>query len=101
MIFLQNIEKFLNESEHGVVYFSMGSFIHSRLFPKEKLEAFLYAFSKIPQRVIWKWEGDPKGISSDKILADAWMPQKDILGKKELYLFPNKLQKTFNKRTDV
>ncbi|KAK7573831.1 hypothetical protein V9T40_011022 [Parthenolecanium corni] len=75
----ENIEKFINESEHGVVYFSMGSFIHSRLFPKKKLEAFLDAFSKIPQRVIWKWEGDPDSINSDKILAGAWMPQKDIL----------------------
>lgn len=62
----------------------MGSFIHSRLFPKEKLEAFLDAFSKIPQRVIWKWEGDPDSINSDKILVGPWMPQKDILGKKQI-----------------
>ena len=58
----------------------MGSFIHSRLFTREKLDAFLYAFSKIPQRVIWKWEGDPTVVKSKNILTGAWMPQKDILG---------------------
>lgn len=80
----QNIDKFINESEHGVVYFSMGSFIHSRLFPKEKLDALFDAFSQIPQRIIWKWEGDPDSINSDKILVGAWMPQKDILGEKQI-----------------
>lgn len=59
----------------------MGSFIHSRLFPREKLEAFLYAFSKIPQRVVWKWESDSMPVNSDKIFTAPWMPQKDILGK--------------------
>lgn len=77
----QNIEKFINESKHGVVYFCMGSLLRGETFPPEKREAFLYAFSKIPQRVLWKWEGDVLPGKSDNIMISKWMPQRDILGK--------------------
>lgn len=77
----QDIEKFINESEHGVIYFSMGSFLHSKMFPKPTLDAFLNAFSKIPQRVIWKWESDTMSVQTNNIFTAPWLPQKDILGK--------------------
>lgn len=58
----------------------MGSFLHSKMFPKAKLEAFQKAFSQIPQRVIWKWESDTMSIQSDKVFTAPWLPQRDILG---------------------
>ncbi|XP_065219012.1 UDP-glycosyltransferase UGT5-like isoform X15 [Planococcus citri] len=84
---LQNIEKFINESKHGVVYFCMGSLLRGETFPPEKREAFLYAFSKIPQRVLWKWEGDVLPGKSDNIMISKWMPQRDILAHPNVKLF--------------
>lgn len=76
----QDFEKFLNESKDGVVYFSMGSLLRGESFPEEKRNAFLYAFSKIPQRVLWKWEGDELPGKADNIRISKWMPQRDIFG---------------------
>ncbi|XP_065219044.1 UDP-glycosyltransferase UGT5-like isoform X45 [Planococcus citri] len=83
----KNIEKFINESKHGVVYFCMGSLLRGETFPPEKREAFLYAFSKIPQRVLWKWEGDVLPGKSDNIMISKWMPQRDILAHPNVKLF--------------
>ncbi|XP_065219024.1 UDP-glycosyltransferase UGT5-like isoform X27 [Planococcus citri] len=83
----ENIEKFINESKHGVVYFCMGSLLRGETFPPEKREAFLYAFSKIPQRVLWKWEGDVLPGKSDNIMISKWMPQRDILAHPNVKLF--------------
>lgn len=78
----QDIEKFLNESEHGVIYFSMGSLLKTSSFPHQKLTAFLNVFSRIPQKVLWKFEDDKKEILKDykNIKASSWMPQRDIFG---------------------
>lgn len=35
------LQKFLDESEHGVVYFSLGTVLKSSQLPKEKMQAFL------------------------------------------------------------
>lgn len=59
----------------------MGSFLRSETFSKEKRDAFLHVFSKIPQRVLWKWEADDLPGKSANIMTAKWMPQRDILGK--------------------
>nr|CAD7433258.1 unnamed protein product [Timema monikensis] len=69
-----DLDKFISEAKHGVVYFSMGSMIRA-----EKRRAFLEAFSELPQRVLWKWEGDELPDKPDNVLTQKWMPQFDIL----------------------
>lgn len=36
-----DIQQFLDEAEHGVVFFSLGSVVNASKMPKEKFEAFL------------------------------------------------------------
>ena len=57
----------------------MGSLLQLETMPELKRIAFLEAFSKLPQRVIWKWNGNLSG-KTDKIFISKWMPQRDILG---------------------
>jgi glucuronosyltransferase len=76
---LQDIEDYLNGAEHGVIYFNMGSMIRADTLPDDMRDAFLQAFSEMPQRVLWKWEnstlpGQPKNVKIAK-----WLPQFDIL----------------------
>lgn len=83
---LQEWQKFLDNAKEGVVFFSMGSMIESKNFPVEKREAFTKAFSKLKQKVIWKYEEDlpnqPKNVKTGK-----WLPQRDILAHPNVKLF--------------
>jgi glucuronosyltransferase len=59
----------------------MGSNLKSSQMPESTRNAFVEAFSKLKQQVLWKWEtdtlpGQPKNLKLGK-----WLPQSDILGK--------------------
>jgi UDP-glucoronosyl and UDP-glucosyl transferase len=48
--------------------------------PKEIVDTFIRVFSKLPQRVIWKWEAEiPENIPPNIMMVD-WLPQQDLLG---------------------
>jgi len=73
------MENWINNSDSGVIYFSLGSMIKSDTFPKEQLKAFIRAFAKLPQRVLWKWENDTMPDKPDNVMIRKWMPQFDVL----------------------
>ncbi|XP_072388403.1 UDP-glycosyltransferase UGT5-like [Diabrotica undecimpunctata] len=82
----QDMEKFITDSKHGVIYMCMGSTIRGSSFPESKKQTFLKAFSKLPQRVIWKWEGEMTG-RPDNVFVTRWAPQRDILCHPNVKLF--------------
>ncbi|XP_008470293.1 UDP-glucuronosyltransferase-like [Diaphorina citri] len=51
--------------------------------------AFLKAFSKIPQRVLWKFEDNDTSIFKPykNIRTSSWMPQRDIFAHPNMKLF--------------
>jgi glucuronosyltransferase len=73
------LEDYLNEAEHGVIYFSMGSMIRGDTLPSEKRDALMQAFSELPQRVLWKWEADSLPGQPKNVKIAKWLPQFDIL----------------------
>ncbi|XP_072388404.1 UDP-glycosyltransferase UGT5-like [Diabrotica undecimpunctata] len=74
----KDIEDIIKTAPHGIIYMSMGSTIQGDSFPESKKQAFFKAFSKLPQKVIWKWEGEMKN-KPDNVYNVRWAPQKDIL----------------------
>ena len=76
----QDLDKFINESEHGVIVFSLGSTVRADTMSEHKRDAFLQAFEELPQRVLWKWEGDTLPGNPKNIKITKWMPQGDVLG---------------------
>ncbi|XP_065218991.1 UDP-glycosyltransferase UGT5-like [Planococcus citri] len=82
----EDIQKFIDGSEHGVIYFSMGSLLKMETMSESKRVAFLTAFSKLPQRVVWKYDGDLQG-KTDQIFTSKWLPQRDILAHPKVKLF--------------
>ncbi|XP_065216414.1 UDP-glycosyltransferase UGT5-like [Planococcus citri] len=82
----KDFQKFIDESEHGIIYFCMGSLLKLENMPESKLAALIRAFSKLPQRVIWKWDGHLPG-KTDRIFTAKWMPQRDILAHPKVKLF--------------
>ncbi|KAL7031329.1 hypothetical protein ACKWTF_006962 [Chironomus riparius] len=82
-----DIEKFLNEAKEGVIYFSLGTNVRADSIPQEKLQILLSVFSKLPQRVLMKWETENVAGKSDNVLIKTWLPQADILAHPNVKLF--------------
>lgn len=83
----QNLKKWLDESENGVVFFSLGSNAKTNFLPSEKIEILLKVFSKLKQRVIMKWESDTLDNKPDNVLVGKWLPQDDILAHPKTKIF--------------
>ncbi|KAH1028367.1 hypothetical protein HUJ05_001726 [Dendroctonus ponderosae] len=83
----QDIENWINNSEHGVIYFSLGSMIKGHTFPEEQRKAFIRAFAKLPQRILWKWENETMLDKPDNVMISKWMPQFDILSHSNVKVF--------------
>jgi UDP:flavonoid glycosyltransferase YjiC (YdhE family) len=78
-LFHWDLEAFINESEHGVIYLCLGSLIRAESLPKDKLEVFISVFSELPQRVLWKIDNIP-GLPNN-VKTSKWFPQFEILSK--------------------
>ncbi|KAH8243318.1 hypothetical protein KR032_006516 [Drosophila birchii] len=83
----ERIEKFLNESEHGVIYFSMGSNLKSKDLPPAKVQEILKAFRGLKQRVLWKFEQEDLPNKPDNVYISDWFPQTDILAHPKVLAF--------------
>ena len=69
-----NLEKFIRESEHGVIFVSFGSVVKASKMPESKRKMMLSVFSKLKQRVIWKWETSMED-APDNVMLSSWLPQ--------------------------
>jgi glucuronosyltransferase len=58
----------------------MGSRFKSSEMPEAAIDAFMEAFSKVKQRVLWKWEMDSLPGKPNNVIVGKWLPQADILG---------------------
>ncbi|XP_037293501.1 UDP-glucosyltransferase 2-like [Manduca sexta] len=82
-----DIKKFIEESEHGVIYISFGSMLKASTTPRDKVEAIISAVSELPQRVIWKWDEKTLPGIPKNILVSKWLPQNDILAHPKVLAF--------------
>jgi UDP:flavonoid glycosyltransferase YjiC (YdhE family) len=76
----QDIEKFIDDATDGVIYMSLGSNLRSSRMSTAKRQAFVEAFSRLKQRVLWKWETDSLPGQPQNVMLGKWLPQSDILG---------------------
>ncbi|XP_063228391.1 UDP-glucosyltransferase 2-like [Bacillus rossius redtenbacheri] len=83
----KKLQEFLDEAEHGAILFSLGSNLRSDMLSPQAQQAFLEVFSSLPQRVLWKFESDTLHPKSENVLLGKWLPQRDILGHKNMKLF--------------
>jgi hypothetical protein len=80
-------QKFLDEAKEGVVYFSMGSVVQSKDWTPESREALLKAFSKLKQKVLWKYENETLPNQPKNVKIGKWFPQRDILAHPNVKVF--------------
>ncbi|XP_034250265.1 LOW QUALITY PROTEIN: uncharacterized protein LOC117650772 [Thrips palmi] len=80
------IRQWMDGAEDGVIVFSMGSLVRSNSLPQAVIEALLAAFAALPQRVLWKYEGD--GLQPPaNVKVVPWLPQRDVLAHPKVVVF--------------
>lgn len=88
-LYFKDLEEFINGSgEDGFIYVSMGSSVRESSMPEKLRKILLKTFSKLPYRVLWKYESSL--IQNDlphNVKVSRWLPQQDILGHKKLRAF--------------
>lgn len=77
----KDLQDYLDGAKEGAIYFSMGSNVKSRDLPQEKRDAILKVFSKLKQKILWKWENETLPGKPPNVKLSKWFPQQDILGK--------------------
>ena len=75
------MQKFIDEAPDGAILFSLGTNVRAAGMCERRRTAFLKAFSKLKQRVLWKWEVDTMPDLPSNVKIWKWLPQSDILGK--------------------
>lgn len=73
------VKIFEKAGDDGVIIFSMGTLLKANLMLPETRNAFLNAFARLKQVVIWKFEDDSFKIPSN-VIVTKWIPQNDLLG---------------------
>ncbi|CAH2248035.1 jg12741 [Pararge aegeria aegeria] len=73
------IERFINEAEHGVIYVNLGTTVKDSTLPVDKLNELVSTFRRLPLRVLWKWDGANLENLPRNIMTMKWLPQYDIL----------------------
>lgn len=85
------LEQFVQSAgDEGVILVSFGTIMGVyRTIEEKMLQMMAKAFSKLPQKVIWKLklEGTSKFSVSDNVKLLPWLPQNDILGHPKTRLF--------------
>jgi UDP:flavonoid glycosyltransferase YjiC (YdhE family) len=54
---------------------------------EDKRKSFLSVFSKLKQKILWKWETETMEGLPDNVKLSKWLPQQDILGHPNIRLF--------------
>lgn len=82
-----DIREFIESSEHGVIYFSLGGNIRTSQMDPEKLRDITKALMGLRQNVIWKYDDENLDIDPKKIMVRKWLPQYEILGHNNTKIF--------------
>lgn len=90
-----DLKEFLDGAKHGAIFFSLGTNLKSIDLPKDKLDAIMNTFQKLPERIVWKLEDEDIQVPPN-VKISKWVPQGAVLGKRfiskrvcsyKLYLF--------------
>uniref|UniRef100_F7BHH5 UDP-glucuronosyltransferase n=1 Tax=Callithrix jacchus TaxID=9483 RepID=F7BHH5_CALJA len=75
----KEMEEFVQSSgENGVVVFSLGSMISN--MTEERANVIASALAKIPQKVLWRFDGKKPDALGPNTRLYKWIPQNDLLG---------------------
>ncbi|KAL0129735.1 hypothetical protein PUN28_001770 [Cardiocondyla obscurior] len=80
----ENIRKFLDEAEHGVIVISLGTNVKWKSLGLDKIKSVLLALSQLKQRIIWKLDIELPYKIPNNVMIVKWIPQNEILSHKNV-----------------
>lgn len=83
----EDLRKFLDEAENGVIYFSLGMDVLIKFLPKSIQHLLLESFTRLKQRVVVRSDMSPIPNSSGNIYVTPHAPQRTILEHPNVRLF--------------
>ncbi|XP_018334023.2 UDP-glucuronosyltransferase 2B15-like [Agrilus planipennis] len=84
----KGLKEYMDDASDGVIYFSLGSICQSKDMAPETRDIILRVFSKLKQKVVWKWEDQNSTFTlPPNVRFEKWVPQQDILAHPNLKLF--------------
>ncbi|XP_025201745.1 UDP-glucuronosyltransferase 2B15-like [Melanaphis sacchari] len=82
----KDVLDFIEESPHGVIFFTFGSVVRTSSLPVHIEKTFKQVFANVSQRVLWKYENEMKD-KPENVMIKKWLPQRDILLHPNVKLF--------------
>ncbi|XP_058631600.1 UDP-glucuronosyltransferase 2A1-like isoform X4 [Onychostoma macrolepis] len=75
----KDMEEFVQSSgDDGIVVFTLGSLVEKML--KETINKIASALAQIPQKVLWRYNGEKPDTLGENTRTYKWIPQNDLLG---------------------
>lgn len=84
---MQDLKDFADGANDGLILFSMGSALQGSMMPDRIRKMFLNVFSRLKQRVLWKWETEHMDDLPKNVKLSKWLPQPDVLAHKNTKMF--------------
>lgn len=81
------LKDYLDSSQNGIIYMSLGSNVKSKDLREETKTIFLNVFRKLPYDILWKFEDDQLANKSDNVRISKWFPQSDLLAHPNVKIF--------------
>lgn len=82
-----DIKEFIENSEHGVIFFSLGRNIKSSTMDAGKKRDLIEALLSLKQNTIWDFDDDSLEVDPMKIMIRKWLPQFEILAHNNTRIF--------------
>lgn len=76
---MQDILEFMDNSSHGVIFFTFGSVVAISSLPEKTKNMIIEVLGQVPQRVLLKYEEEITCDLPKNIMTRKWFPQRDIL----------------------
>lgn len=82
-----SLKSFMDDSEYGVIYMSLGSNVKCSELNPDILTIFLNVFRKLHYNIVWKYELEHLPHKPNNVMLSKWLPQSDILAHPGVKLF--------------
>ncbi|XP_062547887.1 UDP-glucosyltransferase 2-like [Armigeres subalbatus] len=83
----QDLQRYLDRSTHGVIYFSLGTLIRSDSINERNLKIFVDTFKSLKYDILWKCDSVVNLNGTSNIRISKWFPQQDLLAHPNVKLF--------------
>ncbi|KAF2890782.1 hypothetical protein ILUMI_15391, partial [Ignelater luminosus] len=74
-----DLQKVLNNSSNGFIYFNLGCNVKGKLLSQERLKVLTETFAKLPYTVLWKSALEDLVGKPQNVITSKWFPQQDVL----------------------